>query len=90
MFSVFYSCGMIFEIFIPAFSGSEITWCSERLPYEIFKSNWTGQTKEFRKSLMILIERTLRAHSINAAGIFTLNLTTMLNVSDLYFIDESL
>lgn len=68
------------EIFIPSYFGSVVSVKSEQLTYDIFESGWINSSKNEKKMLQILGERTLRPISIYAAGIFKLNLTTMLKV----------
>lgn len=71
---------MFIEIAIPSYFGSTLTKSSEQLPYDIFKSNWLVQSESYKKSLKILVERTLRPISIRAGHVFHLNLSTMLSV----------
>lgn len=79
-FAVTYSIAMFTEIFIPAYFGTSLIVSSAYLPYDIFKSNWIGQSEKFKQLMKILAERTLRPIAIHATGIFELNLTNMLKV----------
>lgn len=80
IFAIVYSCGMLFEIFLPAYFGSTLTILSENIPYDIFKSNWLNQTKRYKRAMRILVERALRPISLVAGGIFVMNLATMVKV----------
>lgn len=81
LFSVVYSSAMITEIFIPSYFGSVLISKSEKLTYDIFKSNWISAPKKYTRAMQILVERTLRPITIYAASVFMLNLTTLLKVN---------
>lgn len=76
-----YSFSMITQIFIPSYFGSTVYIKTEKLCYNIFESNWTPTSLKYKRSMQILVERTLRPITIYAAGIFELNLTTLLKVN---------
>lgn len=80
LFSAVYSFAMITEIFIPSYFGSDVYIKSEKLCYDTFKSNWMLAPIKYKRSMQILVERTLKPISIFAAGVFLLNLTTLLKV----------
>lgn len=76
---------MIFEIFVPTYAGSLLRLESETLPHNIFESNWMNKNEKYKKSMMILIERTLRPIRIAAGSVFELSLSTLLQVTQNLF-----
>ena len=70
----------IIEIFLPCYYGSSVLEKSKSLTTDIYKSNWIQQNPKFKKSLMILVERTFRPIATFVAGLFGLNLTTFISV----------
>lgn len=72
---------MAVEIFVPTYAGSVFRAKSESLSHEIFKSNWINKSQRYKKSMMILVERTLRPIRISAGSVFELSLSTFLKVS---------
>lgn len=85
MFLIFYSVACTGQLSVPSFYGSSLTITSEGFPYEIFKSSWMNKTKEFKRMMMILVERTLRPVALRIGGVFGLNLMTMLKVMEYFF-----
>lgn len=80
MFAIIYLVALLTELFVPSYYGSLLTNKSERLTYKFFKGDWTKQTVQFKRTMMIFIERTLKSITIRVGGVFALNLTTMLQV----------
>lgn len=81
LFCLVYSFAMMIEIFIPSYFGSLVYLKSEKLCYDIFKSNWMHASEKYKRSMRIFGERTLRPISIFAGNVFMLNLLTFLKVS---------
>ncbi|XP_055304753.1 odorant receptor 33a-like [Sitodiplosis mosellana] len=80
LFSAVYSFAMITEIFIPSYFGSAVYIKSQKLCYDTFTSNWLPASVKYKRSMQILVERTLQPISIYAASVFLLNLTTLLKI----------
>lgn len=87
MLVVLYIVGMIFEILMPCYYGSEIKAKSELLPARMFASNWTDQSKRFKSSMLIFGERSLRPITPFAGALLPLALPTFVSVSFFYWWD---
>lgn len=60
---------------------------SSEISRSIYQSNWPNFTKRNNKSLLILMQRSNREVQFFAGGLFPLNLTSFLKVSeDVYFV----
>lgn len=76
---VFFS-SMTLQIFMPCYYGSVVYAKSSVISTCGFESNWLGQSLNFKKSLIIFVERTIRPIDIKAGGLFELNLKIFLSV----------
>lgn len=79
----YFSTGMynIFDIFIVMYFGNEIKLSSNRLSYCLFESNWTGQSKSYQKTIIILGEVLKQPHQLLISKLYPLNLETFTSVS---------
>lgn len=64
------------ELFPIYFFGTVLQEEFNNLPYAIFSSNWTTQTKSYRQSVLIFGEVTLRKLTMLAGGIVGIHLDT--------------
>lgn len=55
LFLVSYIGNMGFQLFIPCYYGSILSYRSSELPDSVFKSNWTEQSRRFKSALTIFI-----------------------------------
>lgn len=78
--AVLYIIGMIFEILLPCYYGSEVSAKSEQLGPLVFRSNWLEQSQRFRAAMLIFAERAKRSIAPFAGGLFALALPTFVSV----------
>ncbi|KAI8117154.1 Odorant receptor 59a [Lucilia cuprina] len=76
IFYITYLLGMIMQIFPVCYYGSDFVMLFEKLHYAVFSCNWTGQTKSFKRHMMLFTERSLKNTMALAGGIFPIHLTT--------------
>lgn len=80
-----YLLSMTIEIFIPCYFGSIVTQKSEQLSIRLYESNFVDQSKAFRSSMRIFVERSLQPIIPSAAGgILIIGLPTFIAVNN-YF-----
>lgn len=71
---------MTLEILIPCYYGSITIRKSEQLTTKIFNSNWIDRPIEYRSSIRILLQRSLKPIIPKAGGIFAIALPTFVTV----------
>lgn len=71
---------MTLEIFIPCYFGTLVTLKSNDLPFFVYKSNWIEQTKAFKSSMGIFLERAKKPIVPFAGGLFIIGLPTFIAV----------
>jgi 7tm Odorant receptor len=74
---------MVLEIFLPCYFGSRIHDKSFFLRQKVFESQWMDASLEYKKLLVIFLERGKRPVKINLYGFFFLKLETFSSVSAL-------
>lgn len=72
---------MLFELLLPCFFGNEIMLKSDALSYCLFSSDWTEQTPQYKRKLIIFTERLKRPIKITAGKIIFLSLSTFTSVT---------
>lgn len=80
VFVTIYLLCMIAQILIPSYFGSLLIDKSMKTTQAIYFSKWMNYDEKWKKSYIIFVERTLRAISILAGGLFILSLPTFLTV----------
>lgn len=87
LFAIFYigPSIIICQIFIPCYFGNEIILKSAELSFHLYSSNWLATSKQFKKIMLIFMERLKRPAKINSYGIFTMGLETFTTVK-FYFV----
>ncbi|XP_026749142.1 odorant receptor 46a [Galleria mellonella] len=81
MFMVSYVVGMLSEIFIPSFLGTQISYQSEKLVDAAYNSEWIPRSEKFKKSLKIFMERAKTPIVLTGLKLFPLSLTTFIWVT---------
>ncbi|XP_037819563.1 odorant receptor 59a-like [Lucilia sericata] len=76
IYYVMYFLGMIMQLFPVCYYGSDFVMLFEKLHYAVFSCNWTGQSKRFKRHMMLFTERSLKNTMALAGGIFPIHLTT--------------
>lgn len=76
-----YMIAMTMEIFLPCFYGSIVVRKSEELVRKIYNANWIDRSKEYRLSIRIMVQRSLRPIVPMAGGMFATSLPTFVSVS---------
>ncbi|RZC34348.1 7tm 6 domain containing protein, partial [Asbolus verrucosus] len=71
---VFFLIAISAQIFLFCWFGNEVE--SSKIPYAVFKSNWTETPMMIKKHLLIFVERTQRPLKVMAMDLFFLNLET--------------
>lgn len=71
----------VFDIYVVMHYGNGIKLSSNRLTYSLFESNWIGQTKSFKKSMIIFSEVSQQPHELLIGKLYPLNLQTFTSVS---------
>lgn len=71
---------MFLEIFIPSYFGSVVFKKGQEISYAVFQSNWIELDHDIKKSLHILLIRSMEPVQIRSAKTFDLNLSTLLKV----------
>lgn len=79
--SAIYIVSMVFQILIPCYGASIVTDESEKLPLNIFYSNWTSQSNRFKSSMAIFVERAKQPIQPMAGGVFKIGLPIFVSVS---------
>lgn len=82
MFIMIYFPSILFEVFMPCYFGSVVLEQSKCLTTDIYTSNWIDKNDKFKRNLMITVERTFRPITTFVAGLFGLNLSTFIRVSE--------
>lgn len=72
---------MFLEIFVPAHFGSVLIENTGNLYNDVYKCNWYELSDDFKRSMSILVAKTLQPMAIQSAGIFQLDLISMLKVN---------
>nr|AID61218.1 odorant receptor [Calliphora stygia] len=76
IYYVMYFFGMIMQLFPVCYYGSDFVILFEKLHYAVFSCNWTGQSKRFKRHMILFTERTLKMSMAMAGGMFPIHLTT--------------
>ncbi|XP_049317238.1 odorant receptor 33b-like [Bactrocera dorsalis] len=71
---IFHILAIMIEIFPCCYYGSMVHLEFHALSYAIFRSNWTSQSRTFRRAAVTLTELTLRDVIVSAGGMITLDL----------------
>ncbi|XP_037932302.1 odorant receptor 23a-like [Teleopsis dalmanni] len=71
-----YVLAMTAQIFPTCYFSSDFQVVFEQLPYAVFCSNWVGQSKLYKKHMILFAERSLRHRVLLVGGILPLNLDT--------------
>lgn len=79
-FYVLYAGAITLEIAFSCYYGSEFEACSEELTRSIFACNWTNESKEFRKDLMMFGQSCLQQKQFRAGGVVPISLITFQKV----------
>lgn len=77
---MFYLACMIVQILSPSFVGSMLLDNSEKLTHAIYSSDWTECSDRWKSAYLIFTERTLKAMTIFAGGLFLLSIPTFVSV----------
>lgn len=75
-----YMLAVTLQIFVPCYCGSIVTYQSELLPRCIFYSNWAEQSKRFKSSILIFVERAKQPIVPMAGGLFQIGLPIFVRV----------
>lgn len=76
IYYVIYILGMAIQLFPTCYYGSDFVLLFEKLHYAVFSCNWIGQSKSFKRHMMIFTERSMRETIALAGGIFPIHLDT--------------
>ncbi|XP_005184787.1 odorant receptor 59a [Musca domestica] len=76
IYYVIYILAMGIQLFPTCYYGSDFVLLFEKLHYAVFSCNWIGQSKSFKRHMMIFTERSLRETVALAGGIFPIHLDT--------------
>ncbi|XP_013097676.2 odorant receptor 59a-like [Stomoxys calcitrans] len=71
-----YIVGLAMQLFPSCYYGSDFVLLFEKLHYAVFSCNWIGQSKSFKRHMMIFTERSLRQTMALAGGMFPIHLDT--------------
>lgn len=83
-FFILYVSTMVAQIFFPCYFGNEIILKSGELSGRLYSSNWINSSKQFRRMMVIFMERLKRPARVNSFGLFTLGLETFRSVRFLF------
>jgi 7tm Odorant receptor len=75
-----YLIPIIVEMLMPCYVGNDLTLAIKKLPESLFHSNWTDESKEFKKTMVIFMENTKKSIKVSAFGVFELSLENFLKI----------
>ncbi|KAJ3663404.1 hypothetical protein Zmor_007670 [Zophobas morio] len=78
--SLLYILGIMLQLFLYCWFGTEVETKSSKIPYATFMSQWYEQPLHIKKNLLILSERCQRPIQITAINLFALSLKTFVNI----------
>jgi 7tm Odorant receptor len=73
------------QIYFPCFYANEVTFKSELVLTEAYRSQWFDQDEEYKKILKIFMERIKSPIRMSALGVVDINLQTFLRVKQLVY-----
>jgi len=73
-YSVFFAA-MFIELFPSCYYGTLMTMEFDKLPYAIFSSNWIKTNKEYKRSLIIIMQFMIVPVDIKAGGIVGIDMS---------------
>lgn len=76
-----YASAMLFQLFLPCYFGNEIIIKNSLIQNEMFASQWTAESKLFKKNMIIFCENLNKPTKITAGRRFDLSLSTFTSVS---------
>lgn len=77
-----YFLSMVFEMYIPCYYCTLVSSISAKLPVSIYNSNWLWQSLKFKRTMRIMVSRSLKpVRTIVSGGLFEVGLPTFLLVS---------
>lgn len=82
--SFFYIITLMVQLALPCYYGNEIIIKSDRMTRKIFSSQWVGGSRQFRKIMVIFMERLKRPAKITAGRLFGLSLQSFSSVRYIY------
>lgn len=65
---------------LPCYISSELTVASEKLSMSLFHTEWTKESREFKKSMKIFMENAKKPMKIFVLKIFELNLENFVKI----------
>ncbi|XP_026749143.2 odorant receptor 46a-like [Galleria mellonella] len=78
MFMISYVMGILSEILIPSYLGTQVSYESEKLVVAAYDSEWISRSEKFKKSLKIFMERAKTPIVLTGLKLFPLSLTTFI------------
>ncbi|XP_037941071.1 odorant receptor 59a-like [Teleopsis dalmanni] len=79
LYFLFYAMAVLLGIFPVCYFGSELEYRFEQLHWSIYFSDWTKQSMNFKKDMLIFNERSLKHRALFAGGILRIHLPTFLS-----------
>ncbi|XP_014097365.1 odorant receptor 59a-like [Bactrocera oleae] len=76
LYYLIYFISMPLQIFPICYYGSSLQLLFGQLQYEVFRCNWTDQTRRFKKQMMLFTERALKTTTGLAGGMIKIHLDT--------------
>ena len=80
-----YLSSIIFQTLIPCYYGNEISAVSYQLSASLFHSEWMYKNKNFKTSMLVLLEKVKKQIKITALGFYDVNLTTFTTICFILF-----
>ncbi|EFA09245.2 odorant receptor 14 [Tribolium castaneum] len=68
------------QVFIYCWFGNEVIVKSSKIPYALFESDWTQDSLEMKKNMIVFILRTQKTLKITVCHVFDLSLPTFLTI----------
>ncbi|KAJ3663401.1 hypothetical protein Zmor_007667 [Zophobas morio] len=78
--SLLYIMGIMIQLFIYCWFGTEVEIKSSKIPYAVYVSQWYDQPLNAKKNMLILSQRCQRPIQITAINLFALSLNTFINI----------
>lgn len=79
-FYLFFLVALVTQIFLPCYLGNEMIFASNDLMNSAYNSSWQIMSSDYRKLLIILMERLKQGNRINVGKLFPLSLDTFRSV----------
>lgn len=76
-----YIISMFVQLFIPCYCASQLTNKSDKLSSYVYNSNWIEQSKSYKTSMIIFVERNFQPIIPKAGGLFDIGLPIFVSVS---------